>query len=58
MRDGKIYNRKKGDNMKDDEKNKFERIKDEAIYSIFGVFYILLKTSESSLWKFGIILGI
>jgi len=35
-----------------------EKIKDELISSIFGVFYILLKSSESSLWKFGIILGI
>lgn len=58
MRDGKLYGRKKGENLKDDEKSKLERIKDDAIYSIFGVFYILLKTNESSLWKFGIILGI
>ena len=53
---GKLYRKK--DHLKDDEKSKLERIKDEVINSIFGVFYILLKSNESSLWKFGVILGI
>lgn len=56
MREGKLYRKK--DSLKDDEKTNLEKIKDEVITSIFGVFYILLKANESSLWKLGIILGV
>ena len=57
MRDGKLF-RKKGDshNSKEDERTKLERIKFEVINSIYGVFYILLKNNDSSLWRFGMIL--
>lgn len=50
--------RKKDSNSKEEEKSKLERIKDEVINSIFGVFYILLKNSESSLWKFIVVMAI
>lgn len=58
MRDGKVYGRRKGDNNREEEKTQFEKIKDELMNMIFGVFYILLKNNESSLWKFGVVLCI
>lgn len=58
MRDGKVYGRRKGDNNREEEKTQFEKIKDELMNMMFGVFYILLKNTESSLWKFGVVLCI
>lgn len=58
MRDNKLF-RKKGVSGGggggfglDDDLSKFEIVKHELKTGIFGVFYILLKQDESSLWKF------
>lgn len=52
MRENKIFRKKNA--QKEEEKTKIEWIIDEFKNSIFGVFYILLKQNDSSLWKFAI----
>jgi len=56
MGEGKLFRKK--DSLKEEEKSKLDRIKTDISTNIFGVFYILLKSNESSLWKFIIINGV
>ncbi len=50
MREGKLLRKK--DSNKEEERSKLDKIKDTLMNSIFGVFYVLLKGNEGSLWKF------
>ena len=50
MRENKIFRKK--NQQKEEEKTKIEWLKDEIKSGIFGVFYILLKQNESTIWKF------
>ncbi len=42
----------------EEERSKYEKFEEEVKSSIFGVFYLLLKSNETSFWKFVVILVI
>lgn len=48
MKEGKLARNK---DSKEDDKSKLEWIREEIHKGIFGVFYVLLKTNDGSLWK-------
>ena len=59
MKDGKLL--KKKDMQKlgfEEEKTQWEKLRADTVNSIFGVFYILLKTQTDSraLWKYTLLL--
>jgi hypothetical protein len=54
MRDNKLLRNR--DSHKEDEKTKVERLQEELRNGVFGVFYILLKKQDNSLWKYTVLL--
>ena len=54
MKDSKIL--AKDGSQQEEEKSKLEKIEEEVKTSIFSVFYLLLKNTETSYWKFVIVL--
>ena len=56
MKENKILSGRADSSNSEEEKSKLEIVEEEVKGSIFSVFYLLLKSNETSYWKFIIVL--